>query len=388
MKKVTQIPTLRAKRNTFTNNRSYSLFLQLMSRYHPLRIAEVRRETAESVSIWLEIPENLKEEFTFRPGQYLNCRATIDGEETRKSYSICSVPNDPTLGIAVKQVHGGKMSTYINQTVRAGDTFEVTPPEGKFILPDAMPEDAVLIFFAAGSGITPVMSQLRYFLDHYPKGQAVLFYSNRSSDTIIFREQLQAMKNENMNRFSIYHILTKEVTGVDIFSGRVDQEKCALYGKHFFNPSEIHTAFICGPELMIMDVKSALQQMGLREEQIRFELFGTGAFYARRETQTAAAYSGEDKLSQVTIRIDGHEVDLQLGYLGQAVLDAGLQSGLDIPYSCKGGVCSTCKAQVVEGKVFMDIHYGLEPDEIDAGIVLTCQAHPRSERLILDYDIL
>ncbi|HQW26420.1 MAG TPA: 2Fe-2S iron-sulfur cluster-binding protein, partial [Saprospiraceae bacterium] len=371
-----------------TNNRSYSLFLRLMSRYHPLRIADIRRETAESVSIWLEVPADLKDTFAFKPGQYLNCRAMVNGEELRKSYSICAVPEDPYLGIAVKKVHGGKMSTYINTDLKVGDTFEVTSPEGKFTLPDVLPDDAVLVFFAAGSGITPVISQLRYFLDHYPKGQAVLFYSNRSSDTIIFREQLQAMKNENMNRFSIYHILTKEVTGVDIFSGRVDQEKCSLYGKHFFNPSEIHTAFICGPELMIMDVKSSLQQMGLREDQIRFELFGTGAFYAKREAQEATEFTGEDTMSQVTIRIDGHEVDLKLGYRGQAVLDAGLQSGIDIPFSCKGGVCSTCKAQVVEGKVHMDIHYGLEPDEIDAGIVLTCQSHPRSERLILDYDIL
>ena len=359
-----------------------------MSRYYPLRIAEIRRETAECVSIWLDIPAELKTEFAFRPGQYLNCRAIVNGEELRKSYSICSVPEDPYLGIAVKKVHGGKMSTYINTVLKSGDLFEVTPPEGKFILPEGLPQDAQMVFFAAGSGITPVMSQLRYFLNHYPQGQAVLFYSNRSSDTIIFREQLQAMKNENMNRFSIYYVLTKEVTGVELFSGRIDQEKCALFGRHFFNPAEINTVFICGPELMIMDVKSSMQQMGLREDQIRFELFGTGAFYARRDDQIAPELEGEDKLAQVTIRIDGHDVDLKLGYRGQAVLDAGLAAGLDIPYSCKGGVCSTCKAQIVEGKVHMDIHYGLEPDEIDAGIVLTCQSHPRSERLILDYDIL
>ena len=360
-----------------------------MSRYHSLRIARIQQETHECVSIWLDIPADLKEEFAFKPGQYLNCRAMVNGEELRKSYSICAVPEDPYLGIAVKQVPGGKMSTYINSTLKAGDLFEVTPPEGKFILPDIIPEDATLVFFAAGSGITPVISQLRYFLEHYPKGQAILFFSNRSSDTIIFREQLQAMNNENMNRFSIYYILTKELTGVEIFSGRIDQEKCALYGRHFFNPEEIHTVFICGPELMIMDVKSSMQKMGLREEQIRFELFGTGAFYAKRDTlEVAEEIRGEDKLSQVTIRIDGHEVDMKLGYRGQAVLDAGLELGLDIPYSCKGGVCSTCKAQIVEGKVHMDIHYGLEPDEIDAGIVLTCQSHPRSERLILDYDIL
>jgi len=359
-----------------------------MSRYHPLRIAEIRRETTESVSLWLEVPEKLKNEFAFKPGQYLNCRTMIDGEEVRKSYSICAVPSDPFLGIAVKKVRGGKMSTYINDVLKAGETFDVTPPEGKFTLPDSLPQDALLVFFAAGSGITPVISQVRFFLDHYPEGQVVLFYSNRSSDTIIFREQLEALKNENMNRFSIYHILTKEISGVEIFSGRIDQAKCAEFGRHFFNPAEVHTAFICGPELMIMDVKSSLQQLGLREDQIRFELFGTGAFYSKKKEDDTLIPEGEDKISRVTIRIDGHEVDMMLPYRGQAVLDAGIAAGLDIPFSCKGGVCSTCRAQVVEGKVHMDIHYGLEPDEIDAGHVLTCQSHPRTERLILDYDIL
>jgi ring-1,2-phenylacetyl-CoA epoxidase subunit PaaE len=342
-----------------TNNRSYSLFLWLMSRYHPLRIAKIQPETTESVSVWLEVPEDLKEAFRYKSGQYLNCRAIIDGEEIRKSYSICSVPGDTYLVIAVKLVHGGKMSTYINKHLKTGDTFEVTPPEGKFVLPDLIPEDALLVFFAAGSGITPVMSLIRFYLTHHPKGQVVLFYSNKSSDSIIFREQLEALKNEHMQRFSVYYILTREVTGVDLLSGRIDQEKCRVFGKHFFDPSEVYMAFICGPELMIMDVKAGLQNMGIPEEHIRFELFGTGAFYTKR-TETAST----------------------------DFTDIAMRSGLDIPYSCKGGVCSTCRALVVEGSVHMDIHYGLEPDEIDAGYVLTCQSHPRTERVILDYDIL
>lgn len=359
-----------------------------MSRYHPLRIAKIQPETADSVSVWLEVPENLREAFRFKSGQYLNCRAIIDGEEIRKSYSICSVPGDTYIVIAVKLVHGGKMSTYINKHLNAGETFEVTPPEGKFILPDHIPEDALLVFFAAGSGITPIMSLIRYYLTHHPKGQVVLFYSNKSSDSIIFREQLEALKNKHMQRFSVYYILTREVTGVDLLSGRIDQEKCRVFGKHFFDPSEVYMSFICGPELMIMDVKAGLQKMGIPEEHIRFELFGTGAFYSKRTDSAVADFSGEDKQSKVTIRIDGHETDFNIGYRDEAILDIAMRSGLDIPYSCKGGVCSTCRALVVEGSVHMDIHYGLEPDEIDAGYVLTCQSHPRTERVILDYDIL
>ncbi len=359
-----------------------------MSRYHPLRVARIQSETAEAVSVWLEVPVHLQDTFHYKPGQYLNCRAMINGEEDRKSYSICSVPGDPYLVIAVKLVYGGKMSTWINHHLSEGDVLDVTPPEGKFILPDQMPDDALLLFFAAGSGITPVMSQIRYFLTHVPQGQAILFYSNKSGDTIIFREQLEALKNEHMRRFAIYHILTREVTGIELLSGRIDQAKCTIFGRHFFNPAEVHAAFICGPELMIMDVKASLQQMGLREEQIRFELFGTGAFYSRKTEAPSSVYTGEDKSSRVTIRIDGHETDLHVQYGGEAILDVAMKAGLDIPYSCKGGVCSTCRAQVVEGLIHMDIHYGLEPDEIDAGQVLTCQSHPRSERVILDYDIL
>lgn len=359
-----------------------------VSRYHPLRIARVVKETDECVSVWLEVPEKEKEKFSFLPGQYLNCRAHLDGQEIRKSYSICSVPEDPNLVIAVKRVHGGKFSTYVNKELRPGHLLDVTPPEGKFVLPADLAQDAVLLFFAAGSGITPVMSLIRHFLSNFPKGQAILFYSNKTSESIIFRDQLEGLKNQHMTRFSIFHVLTKELTSVDILSGRIDAAKCKEFGNHFFDIREISAAFICGPELMIHDLTAGLQDMGLKPEQIRFELFGSGFHKTASQEEREEVHHGEDKMSRVTIRIDGHETDFQIGYRGQPVLDVAMQSGLDVPYSCKGGVCSTCRALVVEGKVHMDIQYGLEPDEVDAGYVLTCQSHPRSERLILDYDIL
>ena len=359
-----------------------------MSRYFPLRVARIQHETAECVSVWLEVPEELKKTFEFQPGQHLPCRAEIEGKEMRKSYSICSIPEDPYLVIAVKMVLHGKFSTYVNRQLQVGDFFEVTPPEGKFTLPGNLPEDAQLLFFAAGSGITPVMSLVKYFLTNHPKGQAVLFYTNRSSDAIIFREQLEALKNQHMKRFAIYHVLTREVTGIELLSGRIDQDKCKVFAQHFFDPTEIHTCYICGPELMIHDIRDAMKMMGLRDEQIRVELFGTAPAHIRTRTEMKEQILSEDKISRVTIRIDGHETDINVSYRGQAVLDEALATGLDLPYSCKGGVCSTCRALVVEGKVHMDIHYGLEPDEIDAGYILSCQSHPRTERLILDYDIL
>ena len=359
-----------------------------MSRYIPLRVHHIQPETAECVSLWLEVPDNLKDTFTFLPGQHLHFRAHIDGVELRKSYSICSVPGDPHLVVAVKRVYDGRFSTYANVHLRPGETLEVTPPEGKFVLPENLPADAVLLFFAAGSGITPVVSMIDYFLANWPEGQVILFYSNKTSDSIIFRDRLEAMKNQNMTRFSIYHVLTKEVSGIELLSGRIDKEKCKVFAKHFFDPSEIHTCFICGPELMIHDVSDAMKEMGLKENQIRFELFGTAPAHVRTRQEMKPVMQGEDKAAKVTVRIDGHETNLNMTYHGKPVLDVALESGIDIPFSCKGGVCSTCRALVVEGDIYMDIHYGLEPDEIDAGYVLTCQSHPRSEKLILDYDIL
>ena len=358
-----------------------------MSRYHPLKVHKVQRETPEAVSVWLEVPDELKKEFSFIPGQYLPCRAFINGEEIRKSYSICSVPSDPYLVIAVKEVYEGKFSTYVNRVLKPGDTFEVMPPEGKFSLSSNLPEQAVLLFFAAGSGITPVYSLIRSFLESYPKGQAKLFYNNKTSDSIIFRDQLEGLKNQYMDRFSIYHLLTREISGSDLISGRIDAEKCAAFDQHLFNIAEVDAAYICGPEHMILNLKDGLKKLGMKDEQIRFELFGTAPIVEFKDKKITPIQAGDDRVSKVTLRVDGHETDFQIRYHGENVLDVALHAGFDLPYSCKGGVCSTCKALVVEGKVHMDIHYGLEPDEIDAGYVLTCQSHPRSERLILDYDI-
>lgn len=358
-----------------------------MSRYYPLRVAKIMRETPESVSVWLEVPGELRDQFRFAPGQYLPCRAFIDGEEIRKSYSICSGPGDPYLVIAVKEVYEGRFSTYVNRTLKAGDHFEVSSPEGKFTLPENLPDDAVLIFFAAGSGITPVISLITYFLDHFPKGQAKLFYNNKTSDSIIFRDQLEGLKNQYMNRFSIYHLLTRELSGSDLMTGRIDADKCKIFAEHLFDIDEMDAAFICGPEHMILNLKDGLKELGMPDDRIRFELFGTAPVYEFKDKKEIPLQPGDDRVSKVTLRIDGHESDLQVRFHGEAVLDTALQAGYDLPYSCKGGVCSTCKALVVEGKVHMDIHYGLEADEIDAGYVLTCQSHPRTERLILDYDI-
>ncbi|MEO6131603.1 MAG: 2Fe-2S iron-sulfur cluster-binding protein [Saprospiraceae bacterium] len=358
-----------------------------MSRFFSLKVVKVQRETPEAVSVWLEIPELLRDHFKFKSGQYIPCRAKIDGEEIRKSYSICSVPDDAHLAIAVKEVYGGKFSTYVNQQLKAGDDFEVMIPEGKFILPENLKEDAELLFFAAGSGITPIISLIKHFLAEYPKGQAMLFYNNKTSDTIIFKDELEGLKNVYMNRFSVYHLLTREISGSELLTGRIDAEKLIAFSKHLFDVKEIDAVYICGPEHMILNLKEGLLNLGLKEEQIRFELFGTAPVIEFKDKKIQTIDAGDDRVSKVTYRIDGHETDLQVRYHGEALLDAALNSGFELPYSCKGGVCSTCKALVVEGKVHMDIHYGLEADEIDAGYVLTCQSHPRSERLILDYDI-
>src|SRR5687768_6266029 len=268
-----------------------------MSRYYPLRVAHIQPETPECVSVWLDVPPELKGEFGFKPGQYLPCRATINGEEVRKSYSISSVPEDPYLIIAVKEVYDGRFSTYVNRVLKPGDDFEVMSPEGKFVLPENLPEDAVLVFFAAGSGITPVISLINYFLENYPKGQAKLFYNNKTSDSIIFRDRLESLKNLHMGRFSIYHLLTREISGVDLLSGRIDTEKIASFPKHFFGIKEINASFMCGPEHMILNLKDGLPNLRLKEEQERFEVFGTAPVHEFKDKRGKPLNVGDDGVS-------------------------------------------------------------------------------------------
>lgn len=358
-----------------------------MSRYHSLVVEEVRKETPETVSIVFQVPESLKDDFVFQAGQFVNVRTRIDGEEVRRSYSLCSTPQSGELRVAVKKVPGGRFSTYANDVLAPGDMIDVMPPEGKFILKQDQEGD-LFVFFAAGSGITPVISLVKTILMTKPEKQVILFYGNRTIDSIIFREELDALKNMFLDKFEIHHVLSGEKQAAPLFNGRLDEEKCRVFARAFFQISSVQRFFICGPELMIFSLRDCLIEMGADEKNISFELFTTPGDNTHSPVHlTKHVVVDPAKECHVTVRLDGDTTEFSLSYGGQSILDAAAAAGVDVPFSCKGGVCCTCKAMLLEGEVDMDVVYGLEPDEIDAGFVLTCQSHPRSEKVLVDYDM-
>ncbi len=355
-----------------------------MPKFHQLRVAEIRRETDDCVSVALEVPAALAADYRFLPGQYLTLKQQIDGEEVRRTYSICSAPTDEELRVAIKRVPGGRFSTFANEKLRAGDALEVMTPLGNFTTP-LQPEHAKhYVAFAAGSGITPVLSLMKSVLAVEPRSRFTLFYGNRRTDSIIFREQIEALKNVYLQRLSVYHVLSREHTGSEWFSGRIDQEKCRFYFDRLVEPSEVDEFFLCGPAPMIETVQTLLAERGVDKKRVHRELFTTGATAVKREKKVRPA--GDRVEANIRIRLDGNELTFPLSSDGATILDAALAGGADLPFACKGGVCSTCRAKLLEGEVEMDVNYALEDEEVAAGYILTCQSHPVSDQVVVDFD--
>jgi ring-1,2-phenylacetyl-CoA epoxidase subunit PaaE len=355
--------------------------------FYRLTVREVRRETPECVSVAFQLPNgDAGTIFShWEAGQYLTLKATVNGAELRRSYSICSAAHEGELRIAVKKVSDGRFSTFVNEQLKAGDTLEVMPPQGKFVLPANDGSGAVYVAFVAGSGITPVMAMLKSVLETQADSRFILVYGNRSFDHIIFRDQLEYLKNKYPSRLSVHHILSRESTGSDLNYGHIDAEKCQQFARFFFQPERVSCYFLCGPEAMIMSLKDELTHLGVAPQRIKFELFGTGVAQAQRKTTAVVAANGFD--ADITILQDGAPFEFKLSAQNSSsLLDAAMRAGADLPYACKGGVCSTCKARVLEGKVSMEVNYGLEADEIAAGYVLTCQARPETQRVVLSFD--
>lgn len=354
------------------------------TQFYSLRVREVRRETPDTVSVALEVPEDLRDTFRFLPGQYLTLRAQIEGEEVRRSYSICTAPHEGELRVAIKKVPGGVFSTFANEQLRPGDELLVMPPQGRFTPALDPAQSRLYVAFAAGSGITPVISILKSVLHTEPRSRFLLFFGNRGFDHVIFREELELLKNQHPDRLAVYHIFSREAIGADLFYGRLNADKCRAYARVLFRPDEVDTFFLCGPEEMIFDTKAVLEEMGVPPGKILFELFTTAG--APRKAPRPAVPAADVIEASVTVIQDGMTFDFQLPSDGSTLLDAAMRAGADLPFSCKGGVCSTCKAKVLEGEVEMEVCYGLEPDEIAAGFVLTCQTHPRSKRVVISFD--
>lgn len=354
--------------------------------FHKLRVKEVRRETPDCVSIAFNVPETLREDFLFEQGQNITIKKEIEGEEIRRSYSICSAPFENELRVAVKMVDGGKFSSFANALLKPGDELDVLPPTGKFNTKLQSTNSKRYLAFAAGSGITPVISIIKTTLQTEPASQFTLVFGNRGRSTIIFFEELEGLKNKYLNRFNFINILSREKTDAPINSGRIDPTKLSDLNKlvDYQNTDEF---FICGPEEMIFCVKDFLEQRGIDKKKIHFELFTTPG---QKQAGVRIREQGVEDLgpqSKITVKLDGRSFDFNLGFNGENILDAALKQGADLPFACKGGVCCTCKAKLLEGEVDMEVNWGLEHEEVEQGFILTCQSHPKTEKVVVDFDI-
>ncbi|MES2645452.1 MAG: 1,2-phenylacetyl-CoA epoxidase subunit PaaE [Bacteroidota bacterium] len=356
----------------------------MATHFYPLKIASVRRETPECVSISFVVPDDLKNDFAFQPGQHLTIRTKINGTEIRRNYSLCSSPLRKEWRIAIKQLDGGVFSTFANE-LKPGHIIDVMPPMGKFFTTPDPANKKHYVAIAAGSGITPILSMIIAVLETEPASDFTLIYANKNRDSIIFKESLDDLKNRFMSRFSVHHIFSRERTEAAINEGRIDSAKAALIFNHLVDLKKMDDCFICGPVEVIETVRNYLEQQGVDKKKIHYELF-TAAGAGQQATAKKIIVGHDAPAASITIRLDGRDSQFKLAYEGASILDAALQQGADLPYACKGGVCCTCKARLLEGAVKMDLNYGLEPDEVAAGYILTCQSHPITETVKVDFD--
>jgi ring-1,2-phenylacetyl-CoA epoxidase subunit PaaE len=356
-----------------------------MTRFYPLEVTEIRRETSDSVSIRFQVPADASADFAFRAGQYLTLEHEIDGEAVRRSYSLCAAPEDGELRVAVKEVPNGRFSTFANRTLQVGDVLRGMPPQGRFVLEADASLKRSFVGMAAGSGITPILSQIRHVLFNEPQSIFTLFYVNKTSASIMFKEALQDLKDEFLERFRLFHLLTREPVDAELFHGRLDAARCqSLIDPGMLEVDATDGVYLCGPESMILDCRDVLEGAGLPSNRVHFELFTTsGAAQAEKATAQAEAVGGAQ---QVAIVLDGITTTVELEG-NKSILDAALDAGLDAPYSCLGGVCCTCRAKMTSGKADMDINYALEPKEVEQGFILTCQSHPKGPGpYVVDFD--
>jgi ring-1,2-phenylacetyl-CoA epoxidase subunit PaaE len=351
--------------------------------FHPLKVADVTRDTRDAVVLTFELPDALARDFAFRPGQYLTVRTRVGGEELRRSYSICSSPADGALRVAIKRVDDGAFSSWANHELKPGIVLDVMPPDGEFTIDFQPGQSRHYVAFAVGSGITPVYSLIKTALSVERDSRFTLFYGNRASSSVLFREALEDLKNRHMDRFSLCHVMSREAQDIELFNGRLDGPKVESLLTRWLRVRDIDYVFLCGPQTMIEDVVPTLERLGIPRPHIKFELFG--APRGPRAPRPGRAASGHAQC-RVTVVQDGHSRSFNIDKNRDSVLDSALAQGIDLPYSCKGGVCSTCRCKVVEGEVDMDANFALEDYEVARGFVLSCQSYPVSDTLVLDFD--
>ena len=352
-----------------------------MPEFHSLKVKEIVKETNDTVSVSFQVPEDLKEAYAFTPGQYLTLKLTINNEEQRRSYSICSSSAED-ITVAVKRVENGLVSSYLNEVLKENDEMEVMTPEGNFTLETDQAKKRKFVGFAAGSGITPLMSMIKELSMDETETVFTLFYSNKMESDVIFKHQLDKLAGDNLK---INYIYTRQKLNNPLLEGRIDKSKATELIKADLSCLNADAFYLCGPEEMIFNVKSALEEFGVLNTKIKFELFTTPVLMAEKPKQQEADenFDGE---ALVTVIYDDEEIDFNLNKDGDTILDAAMDNDVDVPFSCKGAVCCTCKAKVTEGKVTMDANYALSDQEVEDGYVLACQSHPASAKVTLDFD--
>ena len=355
-----------------------------MSKFHHLTVAKVKNETRDTIAVTFDVPPELAQTFTYQQGQHLTLRAQIDEEDVRRSYSICSAVQDGTLRVAIKRTQGGLFSSWANDNLKPGMMLDVMPPMGHFNVPLAPTNARRYVAFAAGSGITPILSIIKTTLMTEPNSSFTLFYGNRASSSVIFKDELADLKDIYLQRLNLAYVMSREQQDIDLFNGRITREKCEQLLKHWIRIEDIDVAFICGPEDMMHGVSAALQEAGLAKQNIKIELFAASIPKHQHKPRVLDAAARHETF--VTVIMDGNHTSFSMDKDKESILDAGLRAGIDMRYSCKGGVCSTCRCKLLEGKVDMDANYALEDYEVARGFVLSCQSFPVTDKVVIDFD--
>lgn len=359
-----------------------------MASFHLLEVVDIKRETEEAVSVKLSIPEELKADFEFVPGQYVMFKHTVNGEELNRSYSISSSPLEGELRVGIKEVPGGRFSTFANRELKVGDKLKTLAPRGKFVLETNQSNRKHYVAFCAGSGVTPIISMMKHVMQTEPESKFTCFYGNRYASSIIYLDEINALKNEFPERLEVHYVMSKEEMGSDFFRGRIDEEKIKKFSEILFDPKLIDGFYLCGPEQIIYAAQRVLTEKGVEKDKVHFELFGTpnptagGAIPDKATNESSSSVN-----SKIKVIMDGDEFQMEMeSGSPDTILDAADNAGLDVPYSCKGGVCCTCLARVKEGEVDMVLNYSLTDKEVEEGLILTCQAHPKSANVTVDFD--
>ena len=357
-----------------------------MARFHDLEVTDIRKTIRDAVVVTLKPQNGAAEAFDFIPGQYLTFRHVFDGEELRRSYSICAGADDGLLQVGIKRVDGGAFSTWANEDLKIGDHVEAMAPMGSFHTPLDPEAARHYLGFAGGSGITPVLSILKTTLAREPRSRFTLVYANRNVSSIMFREEIEDLKNLYLGRLSVIYVLETDAQEIDLFTGLVTEEKCGQLFERWINVGSVDTSFICGPEPMMLGIAAALRKAGLSDDKIKFELFASAQPGRRAQParpRDAAAQAGGQ--TEAAITLDGATQTIRFDR-DISVLDAALGNAMDAPYACKAGVCSTCRCRIIEGEVEMRSNHALEDYEVEKGYVLSCQSYALTERLVVDYD--